>query len=101
MLRLYGLWLKRADLAKKGRVGRTGVESHDWAKSRGGLIRKRKHKYCRRMFPAAVRAFAEGLKAGEILSVSDDCRAFMMYLAKAKMLASNAWAGTFPGHWRQ
>ena len=99
MLRLYGLWLRNVDLDKKGRIGRTAVEFYDWAKSRDDLIRKRGYKYSRPMFPAAVRAFAEGVKAGEDMTGSDDRRAFMRYLAKAKVLAMNAGAGTFPGRW--
>ncbi len=100
MLRLYGLWLRNVDLDKKGRIGRTAVEFYDWAKSRDDLIRERGYNYGRPMFPSAVRAFAEGVKAGDDMTGSDDRRAFMRYLAKAKMLAANARAGTFPGRWR-
>lgn len=39
------------------------------------------------------------LEAGEDTSGSDDRRAFMRYLAKAKTLTMNAGAGTFPGRW--
>lgn len=97
MLRLYGLWLKNVDLDKKGRIARTAVEFHDWAKSRDDFIRHRGYKYSRPLFPFAVRAFAEGIKGGENMIGSDERRAFMRYLAKAKMLATNAGAGTFPG----
>jgi hypothetical protein len=99
MLRLYGLWLKNADLDKKVRVGRTALEFYDWAKGRDDLIRKRGYRYRRPMFPGAVRTFAEGVKAGESISVHDERRAFTRYLAKAKMLVTNAGAGTFPGRW--
>lgn len=52
------------------------------------------------MFPSAVRAFAEGVKAGHDVTGSDERRKFMRYLAKAKTLATNAGAGTFPGKWQ-
>ena len=99
MLRLYGLWLKNVDLDKRGRIGRTAVEFYEWAKARDDMIRERNYKYSRPMFPASVRTFAEGLKAGESMTGSDDRRAFMRYLAKAKTLASNAGRGDFPGKW--
>lgn len=99
MLRLYGLWLKNVDLDKKGRIGRTAVEFCDWAKGRDDLIRERGYKYSRPIFPSAVRAFAEGVKAGHDIAGSNNRRAFMRYLAKAKALAANAGAGTFPGKW--
>lgn len=52
------------------------------------------------MFTSAVRAFAEGVKAGEDMTGSDDLRAFVRYLAKATMLATNVGAGVFPGRWQ-
>lgn len=99
MLRLYGLWLKNVDLDKKGRIARTAVEFYDWAKRRDDLMRQRGYKYSRPLFPYAVRAFAEGVNGGDSITGSDERRAFMRYLAKAKMLAANAGAGTFPGKW--
>lgn len=97
MLRLYRIWLKNADLDKKGRVRQTAVEFYDWAKTRDDLIRERGYKYSRPMFPFSVRTYAEGIMAGDAMAGSDDRRQFMRYLAKARNLASNAALGVFPG----
>jgi hypothetical protein len=97
MLRLYGTWLKNAD--KKGRIGKTAVEFYDWAKKRDALIKQQGYNLKRPLFPAAVRTFAEGVMSGNAMSVDDERRAFMRYLAKAKALATNAGAGSFPGRW--
>ena len=99
MLRLYKLWLKNIELDKKGRIGRTAMEFYEWAKGRDELIRQRGYKYSRPLFPYAVRAFAEGIKAGDNMTGSDERRQFMRYLNKAKSLANNAGSGIFPGKW--
>lgn len=97
MLRLYRIWLDNIEYEKKDRVRRTAVEFYEWAKQRDDMIRERKYKLPRPMFPASVRSFAEGILANENMTNSDDQRQFMRYLRKARNLANNAAVGVFPG----
>lgn len=97
MLRLYRIWLKNADLDKKGRVGQTAVEFYVWAKARKKLILERGYKYTQPLFPHSVSVLVEGIMEGDAMTGSNERRQFMRYLKKAKTLARNAAEGTFPG----
>lgn len=99
MLRLYGLWLNNSDLSKSQRVTRTALQFYDWAEARKTNIRERRYQYTEPTLPFALKSFALELKAGENMSGSDERRAFMRYIKKAKALAQNASSGKFPGKW--
>lgn len=98
MLHLYCIWLSHQDLDGKGRVGQTAVDFITWARARDDLIKTRGYEYRRPLIPFAVRQFADDIMAGYNLNTNDR-RAFMRYLQKAKRLAANAAMGSFPGKW--
>ena len=97
MLRLYRIWLDNVEYDKRGRVKQTAVQFYDWAKQRDDMIRAKKYKLTRPMFPFAVRTYAEAILAGDDITDSNEQRQFMRYLKKARNLANNAARGEFPG----
>jgi hypothetical protein len=98
MLRLYRIWLSHETLDGNGRVGQTAIDFITWARTRNGLIKERGYKYERPLIPYAIGQFVDDFNAGD-KSNSDNRRAFMRYLQKAKSLAANAASGSFPGKW--
>lgn len=98
MLRLYRIWLSNKDIDRKGRVAQTAVDFVNWAKPRDEMIRTRKYNLGRPLIPFSVSEFAADVIKGEYPD-DNHRRAFLRYLKKARSLANNAAAGSFPGRW--